>query len=103
MARRVTCGVAVTDGTRLLIGQAARSPLWDIPKGMAEEGEQEREAAIRELREETGLEAAGADPGLDLLVAQPQGAELLPREHAALRFGEDDEGCGQPWVHMTHR
>ena len=57
MARRVTCGVAVTDGARLLIGQAARSPLWDIPKGMAEEGEEEREAAIRELREETGLEA----------------------------------------------
>lgn len=57
MARRVTCGVVVTDGTRLLIGQAARSPLWDIPKGMAEAGEAERDAALRELAEETGLEA----------------------------------------------
>ena len=57
MARRVTCGVVVTDGERLLIGQAARSPLWDIPKGMAEPDEPERDAAIRELWEETGLEA----------------------------------------------
>lgn len=50
----------MTDGMRLLIGQAARSPLWDIPKGMAEDGEEEREAALRELREETGLEAPDA-------------------------------------------
>lgn len=58
MARRVTCGVVVTDGARLLIGQAARSPLWDIPKGMAETDETERDAALRELQEETGLRAS---------------------------------------------
>ncbi|WP_376091936.1 NUDIX hydrolase [Roseomonas sp. CCTCC AB2023176] len=52
----MTCGVVVTDGARLLIGQAARSPLWDLPKGMAEAGEEEGDAALRELREETGLE-----------------------------------------------
>lgn len=58
MVRRVTCGVVVTEGTRLLIGQAARSPLWDIPKGVAEAGEDERAAARRELAEETGLQVA---------------------------------------------
>jgi 8-oxo-dGTP pyrophosphatase MutT (NUDIX family) len=55
-----SCGVLVTDGCRLLLGHAARSPRWDIPKGIAEPGESFVAAAVRELSEETGLEA---DPG----------------------------------------
>jgi 8-oxo-dGTP pyrophosphatase MutT (NUDIX family) len=56
-----SCGVVVTDGARLLLGHATRSPRWDVPKGIAEPGESLLETAVRELREETGLEA---DPGL---------------------------------------
>ena len=59
--KRVSCGVLVTDGARLLIGHATRTPRWDIPKGMAEPGEAALDAAVRELREETGLVAAPAD------------------------------------------
>jgi len=55
-----SCGVLVTDGTRLLLGHATRSPRWDIPKGIAEAGEELSQAAVRELREETGLEVAPA-------------------------------------------
>jgi 8-oxo-dGTP pyrophosphatase MutT (NUDIX family) len=58
--KATSCGVLVTDGTRLLLGHATRSPRWDIPKGLAEPGEDFAEAAVRELREETGLEAAPA-------------------------------------------
>ena len=55
MTKRVSCGVIVTDGSRLLLGHATRSPRWDIPKGLAEPGESLTAAAMRELQEETGM------------------------------------------------
>ena len=54
-AKATSCGVIVTDGERILLGHATRSPRWDIPKGMAEPGESFAAAAARELVEETGL------------------------------------------------
>lgn len=47
-----------TEGGRiylLLRSRLTRSPMWEFPKGGVEAGETEREAAERELREETGL------------------------------------------------
>ena len=55
--RQTSCGVIVTDGQRVLLGHATRSPRWDIPKGAAEPDENFADAAVRELREETGLVA----------------------------------------------
>jgi len=55
MTRRISAGVLITDGRRLLLGHAVRSPRWDIPKGLVESGEALAEAAIREVFEETGL------------------------------------------------
>jgi 8-oxo-dGTP pyrophosphatase MutT (NUDIX family) len=54
-ARVISCGVLVTDGDRILLGHAARSPRWDIPKGVAEPDENLASTAARELLEETGL------------------------------------------------
>jgi putative (di)nucleoside polyphosphate hydrolase len=56
-AKTISCGVIVTDGRRLLLGHATRSPRWDIPKGVADPAEELVAAARRELFEETGLEA----------------------------------------------
>ena len=61
MAKRISCGVIVTEGDRLLLGHATRSPRWDIPKGLAEPGELSSSAAARELEEETGLIVAPGD------------------------------------------
>ena len=57
-AKTTSCGVIVTDGKRLLLGHASRSPRWDIPKGGVEPGETFAAAACRELQEETGLVVA---------------------------------------------
>jgi len=59
--KTTSCGVIVTDGERLLLGHATRSPRWDIPKGVAEPGESLASAARRELSEETGLDAPEAE------------------------------------------
>ena len=55
MAKVTSCGVLVTDGRHLLLGHATHSPRWDIPKGVADPGEDCLAAAVRELDEETGL------------------------------------------------
>ncbi len=60
-AKTTSCGIIVTDGERLLLGHATRSPRWDIPKGIAEPGESLAAAARRELFEETGLDAPEAE------------------------------------------
>ena len=60
-ARQTSCGVIVTDGQRILLGHATRSPRWDIPKGVAEPDENFTDAAARELREETGLVVSASE------------------------------------------
>lgn len=51
----VSCGTLVLDGAgRLLLGHVTGTAAWDIPKGMQDPGETTLEAAMRELREESG-------------------------------------------------
>lgn len=56
----VTCGIYLFDlkQSKLLIGHAARTSKnnWSIPKGLKEESENEYQAAVREFKEETGID-----------------------------------------------
>ena len=59
--RHVSAGVIVfhrgADGCSflLLLSRLTKRPLWEFPKGGVDEGETPREAAFRELEEETSL------------------------------------------------
>jgi len=57
MPRLLSCGVIVRRvAGELLLCHATGRNYWDIPKGVRDEGETSVEAALRELREEAGIE-----------------------------------------------
>ncbi|ATQ31377.1 (deoxy)nucleoside triphosphate pyrophosphohydrolase [Rhodococcus ruber] len=104
-ADEVVAGAIFRDG-RLLLAQRVSPPelagLWELPGGKAEPGESAEAALRRELREELGVEVAGAQrvgAGVPLgggRVLRAYRVELVsgeprPLEHAALRWVDADE------------
>jgi 8-oxo-dGTP pyrophosphatase MutT (NUDIX family) len=55
-SRTVSCGVVILNAQGdVLLCHATETTHWDVPKGAADPGESPREAALRELVEETGI------------------------------------------------
>ena len=89
--RTLSCGVILLDrGGRVLLAHATETSHWDIPKGQGDPGETPIDAALRELREETGVVLAPdrlkdlgrfayrRDKDLHLFAARIEDGELDP-------------------------
>ncbi len=75
MSMRFSAGIVVArrqEGSwLLLLLRAYRN--WDFPKGMSEEGESPLDTAVRETREETGLENLEFSRGAAFIETSPYG------------------------------
>ncbi|MGK0555388.1 NUDIX hydrolase [Macrococcus capreoli] len=77
----IGAGVIVEQDDKILLEQRADNGLWGIPGGLIEIGEKVKEAAIREVTEETGLipkdvDLFGIYSGEDYIVKYPNGDEV---------------------------
>ena len=73
-------GVVVRDG-RLLLISTAGGKRWQLPKGRVEPGETSEQAAVREVREETGVTGriVAPLPGVDYWFAEGRAKRI--RKH----------------------
>ena len=82
---KLSCGIAISreteSGWKTLMLRAFRH--WDFPKGLCEEGEEPMQAAIRELREETGIEYPDFDWGDRFIETGPYGRGKTARYYLA--------------------
>jgi 8-oxo-dGTP diphosphatase len=73
-ALREGASIAVFKNRKVLLVRRKRAPfagLWSLPGGKTEHGETPREAVLRELKEETGIEAE-IDGVVDTVKVQPE-------------------------------
>jgi putative (di)nucleoside polyphosphate hydrolase len=89
----------INDRGEIFAGQRidAQAPAWQMPQGGIDEGEEPREAALRELQEE-----AGVDPALVEIVAETPGwlTYDIPPEMVPRIWGGCYRGQKQRWFLM---
>lgn len=84
-SRRFSAGVVVVDAARpparCLLLRAYRN--WDFPKGLIEPGEEPMDAALREVREETGLSGLEFAWGTGFMETGPYNRGKIARYYIA--------------------
>lgn len=96
---RLGASIAVFKGDAVLLVERGQSPfrgLWSLPGGSIEQGETPREAALRELREETGIEVEiyGLLDTVDFAVTDEGGSTVTWR--LAMFYGRYLGGSPKP-------
>jgi 8-oxo-dGTP diphosphatase len=109
---QVVVGVALLRDGRVLAARRAPGPNspggWEFPGGKVEPGESERQAAVREVREELGLivsvgpslgeEYVGEKYVFRVYVGSPVSGELVLHEHTEVRWLGPDELYDVDWL-----
>ena len=108
-------GLVVRDGHVLLIATAG-GRRWQLPKGHVERGESTRQAAVREVREETGISGrvVAELPGIDYFFVEKDGRRVRKHvdyflldytggDEADFDPGEVDGACWFPWEEALSR
>ncbi|RXK17519.1 NUDIX hydrolase [Macrococcus sp. DPC7161] len=77
----IGAGVIIEQNEKILLEQRVDNGLWGIPGGLIEIGEKVKDAAIREVTEETGLipkqvDLFGIYSGENYIVTYPNGDEV---------------------------
>ncbi len=80
--------IVKSDKGNILLVQPTYKPGWQFPGGGVDAGESPEEAAVRELREELGVELSGQDLTLVGLVYRKDLDTLFPMFEATVRFDE---------------
>ena len=95
----VGASIAVIRDDRVLLAARANAPMrgvWTLPGGLVEAGEAIADAALRELKEEVGLDAAmvGVLPPTEIIQREADGRvrhHYVVHPHAALWCGGEPE------------
>ncbi len=105
--RRIPCASALVhdDSGRLLMVLRGREPArgtWSLPGGKCEPGESAREAVVREVAEETGLEVAPLYVVGSVERTAPDGATFVIEDWACRvvggRLHAGDDATSAAWV-----
>lgn len=89
--QRVAAYAVIIRGDRILLSRLAprisRTPLWTLPGGGLDHGEEPREAVVREIREETGLAAEVSEQARVYSLHNPKATHgERPADYHALRI-----------------
>jgi ADP-ribose pyrophosphatase YjhB (NUDIX family) len=79
------------DGAMLFVRHTYRER-WGVPGGLLEKGEEPREAAVREVFEETGLRVVLVGEPAVVVDAEPQRVDVLFRARLAEPSADDEGG-----------